>query len=350
MNRRNFVQTGTLTLSTLLTQSLFARAQNNSSADSSNTPEYDKPMGTGMEEVSYPYPVQFLPLTLDGKLQRMAFMDVKPVSPGKGQTVVLLHGKNFYGEYWHETISLLTHNGFRVIVPDQIGFGKSSKPDDMAYSFDLLAANTAVLLDSLKVDRAAIVGHSMGGMLAVRFVRNYPQRSTHLILENPIGLEDYRLAGVPPRSTDLLTEDELKQTVEGIRAYRKAYFVQWLPAYERFVEVAVRTRLSGEYPRAARSAALTSQMIYQQPVRHDFPNITVPTTLVIGQNDRTAIGRDRVTDPKAKAAMGNYPELGHAAARDIPGAKLVEVPNCGHIPHLEASGAFHAALLAALKV
>lgn len=312
-------------------------------------PDYDKPLGIGMEEWPYPYPVRFLSLTLGGRLQRMAFMAVAPISLANGQTAVLLHGKNFWGEYWHETISILSHNGFRVVVPDQIGFGKSSKPDDLDYSFDLLATNTLALLDELKIDRAAIVGHSMGGMLAVRFVRNYPHRTTRLVLENPIGLEDYRLAGVPFRTTELLTEDELKQTVEGIRAYRKAYFVRWLPAYERFVEVPVRMRLSGEYPRAAQSAALTSQMVYQQPVRHDFAKITVPTTLIIGQNDRTAIGRDRMTDPRVKAALGNYPELGRAAARDIPGAKLVEIPNCGHIPHVEAPATFHTALLAALK-
>ncbi|MBC8101262.1 MAG: alpha/beta hydrolase [Cytophagales bacterium] len=293
-------------------------------------------------------PVRFLPLTLQGEACRMAYIDAAPVSPANGRSVVLLHGKNFYGEYWAETVSLLTHNGYRAIVPDQIGFGKSSKPD-LAYSFDLLADNTAALLDFLKVERAAIVGHSMGGMLAVRFVRGHPDRASQLVLENPIGLEDYRLAGVPFRATDLLVEDEMRQTVAQIRAYRKAYFVRWLPAYERFVEAPARMRLSGEYPRYARSAALTSQMIYQQPVRSEFRQITVPTTLIIGQQDRTAIGRDRVTDPRIKAALGDFPALGRAAARDIPGAKLVEIPGCGHIPHIEAPAAFHAALLSALK-
>ncbi len=349
MNRRNFAFRSALALSSILVPTAISHAENSMKTDSDGEPEYDKPLGIGMEEWTYPYPVAFHTLLLDGKHQRMAYMDVAPIGASTGRAVVLLHGKNFYGEYWHETISFLSHNGFRVIVPDQIGFGKSAKPDDLEYSFDLLAANTAALMDALKVERAAIVGHSMGGMLGVRFVRNYPGRSTHLVLENPIGLEDYRLAGVAPRTTEQLTEDELKQTPEGIRAYRKAYFVRWLPAYERFVEVPIRMRLSGEYLRVARSAALTGQMIYQQPVRHDFPRITVPTTLIIGQNDRTAIGRDRVADPKARAAMGNYPLLGRAAARDIPGAKLVEIKDCGHIPHVEAPAVFHEALLKALK-
>jgi len=183
----------------------------------------------------------------------------------------------------------------------------------------------------------------MGGMLAVRIARAYPERVRRLVLENPIGLEDYRLK-VPPVSLDAATEAELKQTVEQIRAYRKSYFVRWLPAYERFVEVEARVRLSGEFPRYARVSALTSQMIYQQPIRHELNLLRAPTLLVIGQSDRTAIGKDRVSKEVA-ATMGDYPRLGREAAREIPGGKLVEILNVGHIAHIEATDAFHEALL-----
>ena len=103
----------------------------------------------------------------------MAYMDVKPTGTPNGQTVVLLHGFNFFGEAWAGTIDVLTREGFRVIVPDQIGFGRSSKPF-IPYTFNDMAHNTRRLLQSLGVDRAAIVGHSMGGMLASRFAMLYP--------------------------------------------------------------------------------------------------------------------------------------------------------------------------------
>jgi pimeloyl-ACP methyl ester carboxylesterase len=318
-------------------------AQNNTPATTTKPPDYTTALGVGLEEIAYPYPVGYMPITINGKLERIAFMDVAPSGSSKGQTVVLLHGKNFWGGYWHETIAALTQAGYRVIVPDQIGFGKSSKPDDIVYSFDLLADNTRALLDYVKVNKASIVGHSMGGMVAVRFARAYPDRVNKLVLEDPIGLEDYRLKA-PPRSTDDLIKDELAQTVEGIRKYRQAYFVNWLPAYERFVEVPARVRLSGEYARWARVSALTSQMIYQQPVRHEFSLIQPRTLLVIGTQDRTAIGKDRVSKEVA-ATMGQYPELGQAAVKDIPRATLVEIPDCGHIPHIEAETVFHEALL-----
>ncbi|MGI9045297.1 MAG: alpha/beta fold hydrolase, partial [Burkholderiales bacterium] len=183
-----------------------------------NPPQYSTALGSALETWPYPHPVQFLPLDNEGEPVRMAYMDIPPSSPANSRAVILLHGKNFYGSYWENTIEALSAAGFRVIVPDQIGFGKSSKPD-IAYSFDLLAANTARLLDHLRIEQATIVGHSMGGMLAVRFARNYPQRITHLVLENPIGLEDYRFK-VPAQTTEALFQNELKGgDPEKIRAF-----------------------------------------------------------------------------------------------------------------------------------
>ena len=221
--------------------------------------------------------------------------------------MVLLHGKNFSGSYWQNTIKALTAAGYRVIVPDQIGFGKSSKPD-LCYSFDLLAANTAKLLDHLGVKTAAVVGHSMGGMLAVRFARTYPDRTTSLILENPIGLEDYRFF-VPPQTTEQLVGVEMAMTPEKYRAFINRYFVKWKPEYETFVETRSRQALSGEFPRFAKAAALTFQMIYQQPVRHEFGLIKPPTLLVVGLADRTTVGRGRVPEDIIKD-KGQYASFG----------------------------------------
>jgi pimeloyl-ACP methyl ester carboxylesterase len=305
---------------------------------------YSVPLGIALESWSYPHPVRYLSLEIEGQPLRMGYMDVEPSSSPNGQTVVLLHGKNFYGSYWAGSIEALAATGFRVIVPDQIGFGKSSKPD-IHYSFDLLAANTAGLLDSLGIQKVAVAGHSMGGMLAVRFARMYPERTAYLILENPIGLEDYRFA-VPPQPISTVYQIELADTDPmKIRAFFKRYVVEWKPeVYERYVEVRSRIALSGEYPRWARASALTYQMIYQQPIRHEFGLIRVPTLLIIGQEDRTVVGRNLVSAAVAEK-LGQYPQLGREAARDIPGSKLVELEGVGHIPHLEAPEAFNRELL-----
>ncbi|MEO8190575.1 MAG: hypothetical protein ABI682_09540, partial [Acidobacteriota bacterium] len=90
--------------------------------------------------------------------------------------------------------------------------------------------------------------------------------------------------------------------------------------------------------------ALTYQMLYEQPVRHEISLIAVSTLLVIGQADRTALGRGLVPDEALKG-LGDYPELGRAAARDIPGSRLLEVQGVGHLPHLEWPDRFNAALI-----
>lgn len=140
--------------------------------------------------VQYPYAVKYLDLQIENKRARMAYMDAAPTKPN-GAAVILFHGKNFNGFYWKDVAAKLTASGFRVIIPDQIGWGKSDKPD-IHYSFHLLAQNNKKLLESLKIERAIVVGHSMGGMLATRFALMYPETVSKLVLENPIGLEDYQ--------------------------------------------------------------------------------------------------------------------------------------------------------------
>ncbi|MEX1063008.1 MAG: alpha/beta fold hydrolase, partial [Balneolaceae bacterium] len=105
------------------------------------------PLGIALENFDYPYPPEFLSLKMEGKDVRMAYMDVAPTGEANGRTVLLMHGKNFFGAYWEDTIRLLAQNGYRVVVPDQIGFGKSSKPD-VNYSFHQMGQHTRQLLDT----------------------------------------------------------------------------------------------------------------------------------------------------------------------------------------------------------
>src|ERR1700722_494989 len=143
------------------------------------------------DDVPYPYPVSYLALTLYGQDVRMAYMDVPPAGTPNGRTAVLLHGMNFGGFYFSGPIEVLRNAGFRIVVPDQIGFGRSSKPI-IPYNFHDMARNTRKLLESLGITNAAIVGHSMGGMLAARFAASNPDMTERLVIYNPIGLTDVR--------------------------------------------------------------------------------------------------------------------------------------------------------------
>jgi len=293
----------------------------------------------------YPFPVQFLPATVERQEVRIAFMDVPPTVKPNGRTVLLLHGKNFSGAYWEPTIRALTAEGFRVVVPDQIGFGKSTKPEAFQFTFQVLADTTRALLDSLHIARLTVVGHSMGGMLATRFALMFPERVEKLVLVNPLGLEDWKTV-VPYRSIDDAYAEELHATPDTIRNYQRTsyYAGHWEGAYEKLIALPAGWTLHPEYARVAWCAALTSDMIFTQPVLYEFPRVRIPTLLIIGQRDRTAIGRGWA--PKdVSATLGDYPTLGRKAAAAIPGAKLVEIEGVGHLPQVEAFERYRDALL-----
>ncbi len=308
-------------------------------APSAGDPRFDAELSA----YPYPFPVQFVELASQQETVRMAYMDVAPKKPN-GHTVVLLHGKNFPASTWEPTIRLLTARGYRVIAPDQIGFGKSSKPARYQYSFHQLASNTRAVLDRAGVTKVSVVGHSMGGMLATRFALMFPDRLEKLVLVNPIGLEDWKTV-VPYRSIDQWYEQEKKATPESVREYqRNSYYGgTWKPEYDRLIETSIGVLHHPDYPKIAWASALTYDMIFTQPVVYEFPNLKVPTLLIIGQRDRTALGKAGV--PKEIAAtLGDYPALGKRTAAAIPGAQLVEIPGVGHLPQVEAFEAYSQAL------
>jgi pimeloyl-ACP methyl ester carboxylesterase len=274
-------------------------------------------------------------------------MDVAPSGAPNGRTIVLMHGKNFGGYYFRNVIERLSGAGYRVVVPDQIGWGKSPKPD-IHYSFQQLAANTAALLDALHVDRVDVLGHSTGGMLAVRFALMYPERVRHLILEDPLGMEDYRLK-IPPQSDDAIYSEQLGETPEQIEAFYKRYFADPRPSlYEPLADVQLRVSRNAAYKTWALASALAYQMIYQQPVRYEYHLIEAPTLIIVGAQDHT-VPLGQYATPAVRATMGHFPELAREAARDLPNGQYVVIQKSAHIPHLEQPDAFFDALMPFLK-
>lgn len=301
-----------------------------------------------LSNYAYPYNVAFLDLKIQEQDLKMAYMDVKP-QQYNGKNIVLIHGKNFNGAYWKTTIQSLISKGYRVIVPDQIGFGKSSKPHHFHYTFQQLAQNTKTLLDYLNIKKTAVLGHSMGGMLATRFALMYPKTTEKLILENPIGLEDWKLK-VPYKPVEWWYKNELKKNYESLKKYQLVsyYDNKWKPEYNQWVNLLAGWTLNSDYKTIAWNSALTYDMIFTQPVLYEFKNITVPTLLIIGTRDRTALGKNLVS-PKVKQTMGLYKQLGRDTQKKIPNSKLIELENIGHLPHIEKFDSFINPLLKFLK-
>jgi pimeloyl-ACP methyl ester carboxylesterase len=287
-------------------------------------------------QVTYPYPVKYFPLSIENKTMRMAYMDIAPTQPN-GKAIILFHGKNFNGYYWKAVIPALAAKGYRVIVPDQVGWGRSDKPD-LHYSFHMLAANNKLLLDSLKIEKVVVLGHSMGGMLAVRFALMHPGLVQKLILENPIGLEDYK-AFVPYQPLEKLYAKERTATYESYKKYQQSYYPKWKPEYDQYVQAQAESLADTAFERIAFVNAVTYQMIYEQPIVYELNNLKTPTLLIIGQEDRTIVGKDQLNE-NDKMKFGQYPLLGKKTRNRIGGSKLAELPGIGHIPHIQDTPLF----------
>jgi pimeloyl-ACP methyl ester carboxylesterase len=297
------------------------------------------------QEITYPYPSNSITFMHEGRQLEMSYMDIKPDNPN-GSSVILFHGKNFNGYYWKDVMEFLKAGGYRVIVPDQIGWGKSTRAN-IHYSFHMLALNNKGLLDSLGIEKINVLGHSTGGMLAVRFALMYPERVVKLILENPVGLEDYRTF-VPYQTLDALHVKEMAATYESMKKYQMTYYPEWKPEYEQYVQAQAIDLTRADFREVAFVNALTTHMIYEQPVYYELRNITVPTLLVIGQFDRTIVGKD-VLEEEKKSSYGQYPDLGKSAKGFIKDSKLVELDNVGHIPHVQDLPAFQKAVIDFLR-
>ncbi|OKO45567.1 alpha/beta hydrolase [Pseudomonas sp. BTN1] len=306
--------------------------------------------GPELQGFQYPHPLQHFAFQSQGKSLQMGYMDVPATGTPNGRSVVLMHGKNFCGATWEGSIKALSDAGYRVIAPDQIGFCTSSKPDHYQYSFQQLATNTHQLLEKLGIQKATVIGHSTGGMLATRYALMYPQQTEQLGLVNPIGLEDWKALGVPYQSVDQWYQRELKLSADGVRNYeRNTYYVgRWKPEYERWVDMLAGLNQGPGHLQVAWNSALIYDMIFTQPVYYEFKDLQVPTLLLIGTSDTTAIGKD-VAPAAVKAKIGHYEVLGKQVAKLIPRATLVEFPGLGHAPQMEEPEQFHKALLQGLN-
>lgn len=293
-----------------------------------------EPYGINLEGYAYPYPVQSFAVVSGGEQLTMSYMDVAPTQPN-GRAVVLLHGRNFPSSYWGPVIKMLSEAGYRVVAPDQVGFGKSSKPAGDLH-FDDLARNTMALLDKLGIGKADVVAHSLGGMLGVRIARAYPDRVDHLVLTAPIGLEDYRLY-VPPTATEKIIANEDKLTADGYRKQLETNYALKLPPDQvtPFIDARFNIKGSPDYPRWLRSFVASAQLIYREPVAHEIPLITRPTLFIMGADDHNAPGKPNAPEP-LRAKMGQNAELAKKLAAEMPNARAEALPNTGHLVFLEA--------------
>jgi pimeloyl-ACP methyl ester carboxylesterase len=312
-------------------------------------------LGIGMEGYPYPYPVQFLdvrhvaeaawiehPAPEWEQRARLAYMDISPDHASSKPAVLLLHGKNFFGAYWAGIIEALRHNGYRVVVPDLIGWGKSTKAS--ALTAASLVADLHSLLDHLKIESVALVGHSTGGLVGMHMARISPERVQSLVLENPMGLEDYRHGLSREVHHEDWAQDERSMSADQFRTFMAHYFVDKDPRFvEPFVAVRAAIARSPEFERWVQSSAAGYDMLLNEPAVDFVASLGVRTLFVCGTSDRTYVGA-KYTAQQDQAAKGDIAKMAEAFAGQMVHGRFVGVPDVGHVPHLEAPTAFIAAV------
>ena len=284
------------------------------------------PVSINLEEIPYPYPVQFLHRNLYGQDVRIAYMDVAPSASANGRTVVLLHGSSYYSWYWQDTMAALTAAGFRVVAIDRLGWGRSSKPV-IPYDVSLHASNVIAVLDHLGIDRVVLAGHSLGGRLASSYAHIYPDRVSHVIMVNPIalGAADRGRAWREPDAG--AAEPDLQAHYAANLRQEQNRIVNWHPRYMEHVRIRYGHALSGDFHRLNLVRSMNSHLT-ALPVDAFWPDINMPVLLVGGAED----GPD-------------YPAATRRAVDLLPAGTLTLFPDVGHNPHLEAPDLLHAEML-----
>ena len=296
----------------------------------------------------YPFKLNRYKFQSQGKDLDMAYMYLPTSNSNKG-VVTLLHGKNFNGAYWKETAELLNSMGYGVLIPDQLGFGKSSKPLDYQYSFEALSNNTKNLLKHLDIKSTQLIAHSMGGMLASRFALLFPDITKRIILVNPIGLENY-LNFVEYKDVNFFYEKELKLKYQSIINYQKKYYYDgsWNKKYEALAIPLIGWVNGSDWPTLAKVSALAYNMIFTGPVIEEFKNFKMPVSLIIGTRDRTGPGRNW-KKTGIEYELGRYDNLGKQVKRRNSKINVIELEGLGHLPQVEDFERYRKALHEALK-
>jgi pimeloyl-ACP methyl ester carboxylesterase len=242
---------------------------------------------------------------------------------GSGPTVILLHGLGGDASNWAATVPALAKS-FHVFVPDQIGFGASDKP--LAnYRVGMLVDFLDGFCKKLAITKATVVGNSLGGWTAMAFTLAHPEKVERMVLVDSAGFSFEHLGGSKP--TREMLEVMNVSTVQGAKALLGIIFANKSLATDAAAEnlLAEHLRRNDGY---TIERFIDSVLKGEDVVDGKLAGIKVPTLVVWGRED--------VLTPLPGGKM---------MANEIAGSEIVILDRCGHVPQLECSGPFNAALI-----
>ncbi len=239
---------------------------------------------------------------------------------GAGKPLVLIAGLGYSLWQWHKMIPYLAEH-FQVIAFDNRGVGQSDKPAG-PYTAQLLAADTVGLLDALNIERAIIMGHSMGGFIAQAMALDFPQRVEKLILCSTNFGGPHHVP-VTPEAMKVLTDvnsDALTRFKNGLVVSTAPGWAEKNPAtIKEWVEWRVANPIEAA-PYQAQLAIGLGLMSEAAAFETQLPRLNVPTLILFGEHDKVVPPENAALLAKqiANSQVVIFPEAGHFFPIEIP--------------------------------
>lgn len=283
---------------------------------------------SSFDELQYPFPVKKLNI---GNNITIAYAD-----EGTGpETLLFIHGLGSYLPAWKKNVEVLRQY-YRCIAVDLPGYGKSSK-GIYEGSMEFFSDAVISLVDKLGIRQVVLVGHSMGGQIAMVTALRYPERIKALVLAAPAGFETFHEGQkqwfrevVTARST-ALTPAQTIQTNFGYNFYK----------FPKDADFMIRDRLAMRFATDFDGYCFiipkSIQGMVNQPVFDLLPKIIQPVLVIFGENDNLI--PNRFLNP------GRTKDVAQAGYERLPRATLVMIPRCGHFVQWEGSETFNSEVI-----
>lgn len=285
------------------------------------------PKLASFSDLDYGLPVE----TVDVEGTTLAYIDV-----GEGpQTLVLIHGLGSYMPAWRNNVAALSEHA-RVIALDLPGYGQSDKPL-APYSMRYFVAKIRGLLDALGVENPVLVGHSMGGQIAMTYALQHPQEVAGLVLASPAGLETFADGEAKWLANAVTPEFTCLASDESIYVRHMGNFHAMPKDAAFMVDDRIAMRGAAEFGDYCVAVSRSVAGMLDGPVQERLGEITAPTLVSFGKFDNLI--------PNPFLHGGSTVRLAKREVARIPGASLLVLPKAGHMAHYEQAQAWNDAVL-----
>ena len=270
-------------------------------------------------------PLPYRYVEIDGVT--VAYLD----SGGDGKPLLMVHGLSSYSAFWEAQIPWFASHGYRVLALDLPGYGASDRPDapcDPPWYAHLVGR----FMDAMGLQQATIMGHSMGGQIALTLALEAPERVTRLVLAAPAGFERFTDGERDWMKAWWNEERALEADEDAVRANFAMNFDVMDASVERLVMERVRMAGTPEFRGTSVAVSRSIAGMLDAPVLDRLDQIHAPTLIVFGRDDRLI--------PNPVFHGGDTARFAHRAAARIPGAELVLLSGAGHMVQHDRAEAF----------